>query len=130
MLSFSIRHVRSGIEDLAFPSRSSRESGRAGLRGRIRLNASKTRWFFPSESKPTRFPASLSSSRNHARSASKRFFPASSLILMKNVRSYAGAEKGDEGMALKIRTKAEDMPDGEERHCKLSPHKMEKHLED
>jgi len=26
--------------------------------------------------------------------------------------SYAGAEKGDEGMALKIRTRAEDMPDG------------------
>jgi hypothetical protein len=30
--------------------------------------------------------------------------------------SYAGAEKGDEGMALKIRTRAEEMPDGEEKH--------------
>jgi hypothetical protein len=29
-----------------------------------------------------------------------------------NVRSYAAAEKGDEGMALKIRTRAEDMADG------------------
>ena len=48
----------------------------------------------------------------HARSAPKRFFPASSLILMKNVRSSAAAEKGGEGMALKIRTQAEDMPDG------------------
>jgi len=28
-----------------------------------------------------------------------------------NVRSYASAEKGDEGMALKIRTRAEDMAD-------------------
>ena len=28
--------------------------------------------------------------------------------------SYAGAETGDEGMALKIRTRAEDMPDGRE----------------
>jgi hypothetical protein len=26
--------------------------------------------------------------------------------------SYARAEKSDEGMALKIRTRAEDMPDG------------------
>jgi hypothetical protein len=26
--------------------------------------------------------------------------------------SYAGAEMGDEGMALKIRTKAKDIPDG------------------
>jgi hypothetical protein len=26
--------------------------------------------------------------------------------------SYTGAEKGVEGMALKIRTRAEDMPDG------------------
>jgi len=30
--------------------------------------------------------------------------------------SYAGAEKGGEGMALEIRTKAEDMPDGKEKH--------------
>ena len=28
-----------------------------------------------------------------------------------NMRSYAVAENGDEGMALKIRTRAEDMPD-------------------
>ena len=28
--------------------------------------------------------------------------------------SYIGAEKGGEGMALKIRTRAEDMPDGKE----------------
>jgi len=28
-----------------------------------------------------------------------------------NMRSYAAAEKGDEGMALKILTRAEDMPD-------------------
>jgi len=26
--------------------------------------------------------------------------------------SYAGTERGDEGMALKIRTRAEDTPDG------------------
>jgi hypothetical protein len=31
-----------------------------------------------------------------------------------NMRSYAAAEKGDEGMALKIRTRAEDMPDGKD----------------
>jgi hypothetical protein len=31
-----------------------------------------------------------------------------------NVRSYAAAEKGDEGMALKIRTRAEDMADGKD----------------
>jgi hypothetical protein len=31
-----------------------------------------------------------------------------------NVRSYAAAEKGDEGMALKIRTRAEDIPDGKD----------------
>jgi hypothetical protein len=108
-----VRHVRSGIEDLAFPIRFSREPGRAGLRGRIRLNASKTCWFCPSESKPTRFTALLSSSRNHARSASKRFFSSiqpDPYEFMKNVRSYAGAEKNDEGMALKIRTRAEDMP--------------------
>jgi hypothetical protein len=29
-----------------------------------------------------------------------------------NVRSYTAAEKGDEGMALKILTRAEDMADG------------------
>jgi hypothetical protein len=29
-----------------------------------------------------------------------------------SMRSSAAAEKGDEGMALKIRTRAEDMPDG------------------
>jgi len=31
-----------------------------------------------------------------------------------NVRSYAAAEKGDEGMALKIRIRAEDMADGKD----------------
>jgi len=31
-----------------------------------------------------------------------------------NVRSYAAAEKGDEGMALKIITRAEDMADGKD----------------
>jgi hypothetical protein len=31
-----------------------------------------------------------------------------------NVRSYAAAEKDDEGMALKILTRAEDMPDGKD----------------
>ena len=31
-----------------------------------------------------------------------------------NERSSAAAEKGDKGMALKIRTRAEDMPDGNE----------------
>ena len=30
------------------------------------------------------------------------------------MRSYAAAEKGDEGMALKILTRAEDMPDGKD----------------
>jgi hypothetical protein len=33
------------------------------------------------------------------------------LVSWSFVVSYAGAEKGDEGMALKIRTKAKDMPD-------------------
>jgi hypothetical protein len=32
------------------------------------------------------------------------------------MRSSAAAEKGDEGMALKIRTRAEDVPDGEGQH--------------
>jgi hypothetical protein len=40
---------------------------------------SKTRRFCPSEAKAARFQASLSSSKNHARSAFKRFFPPSSL---------------------------------------------------
>jgi len=40
---------------------------------------SKTRSFCPSESKTARFQASLSSSRNHARSAFKRFFPPTGL---------------------------------------------------
>jgi hypothetical protein len=31
-----------------------------------------------------------------------------------NVRSYAAAEKADEGMALKILTRAEDMADGKD----------------
>jgi len=31
-----------------------------------------------------------------------------------NMRSSAAAEKGDEGMALKIRNRAEDMPGGKE----------------
>jgi hypothetical protein len=31
-----------------------------------------------------------------------------------NVRSYAAAEKGEEGMALKILTRAEDMADGKD----------------
>jgi hypothetical protein len=31
-----------------------------------------------------------------------------------NVRSYAAAEKSDEGMVLKIRTRAEDMADGKD----------------
>jgi len=31
-----------------------------------------------------------------------------------NMRSSAASEKGDEGMALKIRTREEDMPDGKE----------------
>jgi hypothetical protein len=33
-----------------------------------------------------------------------------------NTRSYAAAEKDDERMALKILTRAEDMPDGEDNH--------------
>jgi hypothetical protein len=33
-------------------------------------------------------------------------------IDIRDVRSYTAAEKGDEGMALKILTRAEDMPDG------------------
>jgi len=41
------------------------------------------------------------------------------------VRSYAAAEKGDEGMALKILTRAEDMPDGKETSGKPCPYKME-----
>jgi hypothetical protein len=31
-----------------------------------------------------------------------------------NARSYTAAEKDNEGMALKILTRAEDMPDGED----------------
>jgi hypothetical protein len=46
----------------------------------LRLLDSKTRIFFPSEEKDTRFQASLSSpaERNRARSAFKRFFPPKS----------------------------------------------------
>jgi len=36
--------------------------------------------------------------------------------LVVNARSSAAAEKGDEGMALKILTRAEDMPDGKKTH--------------
>jgi hypothetical protein len=43
------------------------------------------------------------------------------------VVSYAGAEKGDEGMALKIRTRGEDMPDGKET-LKIMPMQKEKEL--
>jgi hypothetical protein len=35
---------------------------------------------------------------------------------MNSIRSSAAAEMGDEGLALKIRTRAEDMPDGKEEH--------------
>jgi hypothetical protein len=37
------------------------------------------------------------------------------------VRSYTAAEKGDEGMALKIRIRAEDMPDKERIHFESMP---------
>jgi hypothetical protein len=40
------------------------------------------------------------------------------------VRSSGAAEKGDEGMALKIRTRAEDIPDGEDNL--EGPHKMDR----
>jgi hypothetical protein len=110
----AIRYVRSAIEDHCptLTNRSSRKSDKVGRRERIRLNTSKTRWFCPSESKPTRFPASLSSSRNPARSTSKRFFPAFSLILMNTLRSSAVAEKDGKGMASKLLTQAEGRPDG------------------
>ena len=47
----------------------------------LRLLDSKTRIFYPSEAKNSRFQASLSSptERNRARSAFKRFFPPKSL---------------------------------------------------
>jgi hypothetical protein len=51
----------------------------------------KTRNFCPSESKAARFQASLSSSRNHARSAFKRFFSPTAL--------RPSNEKMGEGMA-------------------------------
>jgi len=45
------------------------------------------------------------------------------------MHSSAAAEKGDEGMALKIRTKAEGMPYRSWIHKQKSPHKMvENHL--
>ncbi len=47
----------------------------------IRLMGSKTRRIFTSDENPARFQASLSSSRNHARSAFKRFSHPYNLIL-------------------------------------------------
>jgi hypothetical protein len=84
-----IRYVRSAIEDLAFTNRSSRESDKVGQRGCIEHDFSKgleSRAIMGTEAKWQRLGVST--------------------------RSSAAAEKGDEGMALKIRTRAEDMPDG------------------
>jgi hypothetical protein len=84
-----VRRVRSDIEDLAFPIRSSRESGEAGRRGCIEHDFAK------------------GSETGQAREQTTELHRQGL-----NARSFAAAEKSDEGMALKIRTKAEDIPDG------------------
>ena len=84
-----IRYVRSAIEDLAFTSRSSREPGRAGLRVCIEH-------------------CCVLSEMSIEKQKATWLFNGVMFV------SYAGAEKGDEGMALKIRTRAENMPDGKE----------------
>jgi hypothetical protein len=84
----------------------------ATIEERLRLYASKTRCFCPSESKATRIKASLSSpsERNHARSASLTVFSPYSLRQARepdgggrpvclNEVSYAGAGMDGEGTA-------------------------------
>ena len=86
-----IRYVHSAIEDLAFTSRSSRESDKVGRRGCIEHDFAKgleIRTIIGTEARVTEIGI--------------------------NERSSTAAEKGDEGMALKIRTRAEDKPDGKE----------------
>jgi len=87
----AIRYVRSAIEDLAFSIRSSRESDRVGRRGCIEHDFSKgleSRAIMGTEAKWQRLGVSA--------------------------RSSTAAEKSDEGMALKIRTRVEDLHDGKE----------------
>ena len=83
-----IRHVRSAIEDLAFPIRSSRVSD--GVRRRECIEHD--------FAKEIEIWAIMGTSAKVAETGVK-------------VRSFAGAEKNGEGMALKIRTRAEDKPD-------------------
>jgi len=84
----------------------------ATIEERLRLYGSKTRCFYPSKSKATRFKASLSSpsERNRARSAFLTVFSPYSLRQVRapdcvgrrgcsSAASSAAAEKSEEGMA-------------------------------
>ncbi len=84
----NIRYVRSAIEDLAFTNRSSRGSNGVRRRGCIEhdfTKGSEIRTIMGTEAKVAEMGV--------------------------NGRSSAAAEKSGEGMALKILTRAEDMPD-------------------
>ena len=86
-----VRYVRSAIEDLAFTIRSSMEFDKVGRRVCIEHDCTKG-WEI-------------------------RIIRGTEVRVMEigmNTRSYAAVEKDDEGMALQIRTQAEDMPDGRE----------------
>ena len=68
----------------------------------LRLLDSKTRIFFPSEEKDTRFQASLSSplERNHARSAFKRFFSPVSLRRIRVLISLGQSLRVSDALSL------------------------------
>jgi len=87
-----IRYVRSAIEDLAFTSRSSRESD--GVRRRCCIEHDFVKGFGMQTSTGTQAGVQKIGCER---------------------AQFRGAEKGDKGMALKIRTRAEDMHDGNEK---------------
>ena len=91
-----IRLIRSDIEDLAFTTRSSRESDGFGRRCCIE--------------------------HDFARESQSRTYTRTEAMIVES-RSWGAqfrrAEKGDEGMALKIRTRAEDMPDSNNMYRKF-----------
>jgi len=81
----AIGYVRSAIEDLAFTSRSSREPGRDGPEDCLSTGMSKQK-----------------GRRELGKKDQKK----------DNNAQFHRAEKGGEGMALKIRTRAKGKPDG------------------
>jgi len=97
-----ISYVRSAIEDLAFTSRSSMKYGLVGPEDCLSTGLSNGKCWEKlglKEKKKDKWA------------------------------QFRRAKKGDEGMALKIRTRAEDISDGFETHRKLCPHKRrEKHF--